>query len=218
MLKDMRVQFDRLQDRRRADLGADDAARRGKLLSFYTRIMTKVTDSERCSVFVNDPDKGKVWLKVGTGVEEAAIEVPKEGSIVGDVIKSGKAVVVADLDTKAGAHKAVDQQTGFVTRNILCVPIKSPTRGEITGAFQILNKKDNRNFSDEDIQLAEEIAGHLQTEVDRIFLDQQVFHFTERLYATANRVVTGLSVGFGVVVLLLIVAILGRGLLPALAG
>jgi GAF domain-containing protein len=148
--------------------------------------MTKVTDSERCSVFIHDPERDKVWLKAGTGVGEHEIEVPKEGSIVGQVIASGEPVVVADLDTTAGTHKEVDEQTGFVTRNILCVPIKSPTRNEVTGAFQLLNKMNGQEFTDEDVALAEEIAEHLQVEVDGIFLDQEIIRLSERLYSAAK--------------------------------
>lgn len=217
MLKNMRVQFNRLKDRRKAYFGSDQPGSREGVLSFYTRVIPKVTDAERCSIFINDPDKHQIWLKVGTGVKEAEIAVPTEGSVVGDVIKSGKTMIVTDLEHKKGAHKEVDQKTGFVTRNLLCVPIVSKSRNEVTGAFQILNKKNNQQFTAEDVALAEELAEHLQMEVDRIFLDQEMFHFTERLYATANRALTSLAVSFGGVVVVLLAVIVWRGLKLALA-
>lgn len=182
MFNEMGLQLDQLKASREALLETDQPVETGKLLSFYTRIMTKVTDTERCSVFIHDPEGGKVWLKAGTGVQEHEIEVPKEGSVVGQVIASGETVVVSGLETQSGAHKDADERTGFVTRNILCVPIKSSIRNEVTGAFQLLNKMNGQEFTDEDISLAEELAVHLQGEVDGFFLDQQVFGLSERLY------------------------------------
>lgn len=218
MFNELGLQLDQLKAKREALLETDQPAETSKLLSFYARITTKVTDTERCSVFIHDPEGGKVWLKAGTGVQEHEIEVPKEGSIVGKVIATGETVVVSGLETQSGAHKEIDEKTGFVTRNILCVPIKSSMRNEITGAFQLLNKTNGQEFTDEDISLAEEIAEHLQGEVDGIFLDQQVFGFSERLYATARKTMTFMLVSIVVVLVLSIVGVVGIGTLVRVVG
>ncbi len=214
----MRLQLDQLKASRETLLETDHPAETGKLLSFYARIMTKVTDTERCSVFIHDPKGGKIWLKAGTGVQEHEIEVPTEGSVVGKVIASGETVVVSGLETQSGAHKEADEKTGFVTRNILCVPIKSSMRNEITGAFQLLNKMNDQEFTDEDISLALEVAGHLQGEVDGIFLDQQVFGLSERLFATARKTVTFLLVSIVLVLVMSFVGLVGFGVLVRVVG
>ena len=176
-----------LRARRAALYHTDQTSRASSLLEFYTHIMTKVTDSERCSVFINDPGHDRVWLKAGTGLHEADIEVPREGSIVGQVIASGKPLIVTGLEMKEGAHKQTDQQTGFVTRNILCVPIKSADSGEVTGAFQVLNKLHDHDFTEEDRAMAAEVATYLQREVDTIYLDQEIFELTDKLQSAATR-------------------------------
>ncbi|NQU56067.1 MAG: GAF domain-containing protein [Rhodospirillales bacterium] len=209
------MQLDRLKTKRAALFETGQPAKAGKLLSFYTRIMTKVTDSERCSIFIHDPERDRVWLKAGTGVQEHEIEVPKEGSVVGEVIGTGKPVIVSGLDAKSGTHKTTDEKTGFVTRNILCVPIKSPARNEITGAFQLLNKMNDQEFTDEDVVLAEEIAGHLQREVDGIFLDQEVFGLSERLYSSARRT---MNILLALVFLVPVLALAAMAFLPRLLG
>ena len=215
MLKKMGLQFDRLKAKREGLFESGHSAKAGKLLSFYTRIMTRVTYTERCSVFIHDPERDTVWLKAGTGVQEQEIEVPKQGSVVGEVIGTGKPVIVSDLDAKSGAHKTTDEKTGFVTRNILCVPIKSPVREEITGAFQLLNKTNDQDFTDEDISLAEEIAEHLQGEVDAIFLDQEVFGLSEQLYSVARKTMNTL---IAMVILVPILALAAMAFLPRLSG
>ena len=210
-LKDLGSRLDELRRRRETLYQVDQSERASELLAFYTRIMTKVTDSERCSVFIHDPSHDRVWLKVGTGVHEAEIEVPMEGSIVGQVIDSGEPIIVMDLETKSGAHKQIDEKTGFVTQNILCIPIKSATRDEVTGAFQILNKLNNKNFTDEDKVTAQEVASHLQREVDTIFLDQEIFGISDELHSAAVRGSRALFISLGVVGLVVVGALLGIG-------
>ena len=106
----------------------------------------------------------------------------------------------------------VDEQTGFVTRNILCVAIKSPSRNEIAGAFQLLNKTGDQGFVDEGVVLAEEIAGHLQAQVDAIFLDQEVYGLTERLFAIAKTTMAFLFGAVGAVILLVAFYTAGGGI------
>jgi GAF domain-containing protein len=182
IIGDIKLHMDRLRAKRRSLHDSGQVASPDKLLPFYVRIMTKLTDCERCSVFIHDPDRGLIWLKAGTGVDEHDIEVPKESSVVGDVISSGEYKIVNNLEMQSGTHKQVDEKTGFTTRNILCVPIKSVSQNEIAGAFELLNKNNNQEFTNDDQSLAEEVANHLQKQIDAIYLDQEIFGFTEQLY------------------------------------
>jgi GAF domain-containing protein len=207
MYKEIRLQINRLRTKHDALFQFSGSTGTDKLLSFFTRIVTKVTDSERCSVFINDPKNNKVWLKAGTGIQEHGIEVPTEGSVVGKVISSGEPLVITDFDNKSDASKIIDEKTGFITRNILCVPIKSPTRPEITGAFELLNKKNGHSYTDDDMALAQEIAEHLQAHVDVIFLSQEIFGLSEQLYSSAIKT-TKYLVGFIVILLLVLFLII----------
>jgi len=211
-VEDLGARLRELRSRRESLYQGDQSQRAGKLLEFYTRIMTKVTDSERCSVFINDPAHDRVWLKAGTGLKEADIEVPREGSVVGQVIASGEPIIVTDLQMKSGVHKQIDQKTGFVTRNILCVPIKSEERGEVTGAFQILNKQHSGDFTEEDKKVAQELASHLQLEVDAIYLDQEIFGLSEGLQSAAVRSNRMMFVSLGVAVVLFVGAMMMVGM------
>ncbi|MDZ4216203.1 MAG: GAF domain-containing protein [Rhodocyclaceae bacterium] len=134
------------------------------------RIVEKLLDVERCSIFVKDPVNNKIWLKCGTGVVERQIEVDAKNSVVGKVIASGELAIEDNLRAKEGAHKSVEKNTGFVTRNMLCVPVKSVFRAEMVGAIQAVNKKSGDTFCAEDIETMEEIAFHLQTAIERAYL------------------------------------------------
>jgi len=70
------------------------------LLSFYMRILPKVMGVERCSIFVQEPATGKIWSKIGTGLNDSyRIEVPRDNSVVGRWIAGAEIVVENDLST-----------------------------------------------------------------------------------------------------------------------
>ena len=190
----------------------ENSATVDKLLAFYTRFMTKVTDAERCSIFIHDPQNDKVWLKTGTGVGEHEIEVPKKSSVAGQVITSGEPMIVSDLDPKSDASKLVLDKTGFETRNILCVPIKSATRNEVTGAFQLLNKKNAETFNEEDMADALEIAEHMQDQVDSVFLKQEIHAISDKLYNTAEKTISYLVGAIGILIFVIAFVIFGSHL------
>ena len=142
--------LDDLKAKREALVQPGPSSRTGKLVAFYTRIMPRVVDAERCEVFVRDPERDEVWLKAGTGVPEQENPVPGEGSVVGDVIATGEPVIVSDPGTKPADRDGAGESNEVEARNVLCVPIKSSIRNEVIGAFQFQNKLNGREFTDED--------------------------------------------------------------------
>ena len=162
-----------------------------KFLEFYIRLIPRLLNAERCSVFVYDPINRKVWLKAGTALRERGIEVLLSDSIVGQVITSGRPVITTDLQSRDGTHKKVDSTTGFVTREVICVPIRSADGTRITGAIQVLNKQGGGRFSDEDRAFLEEVGEHFQSIVESIYLGQEAISITKSAVTTASRVVVG---------------------------
>jgi GAF domain-containing protein len=152
-----------------------------KLLELLVEMIPKALEVERCSIFIHDPGADKVWLQTGTGVDEKQIELDGSDSLVGQVIATGKYMVEEDMDQVEGPHKQVDAQTGFVTRNELCVPIKSLSDHKASGAILVLNKKEGQYFGDEDRAFLERVASHLQTAIESIFLRQELIDFSELL-------------------------------------
>jgi len=206
MTTSLALQFDRLRARREASFDTNRSVKADKLLTFYTDLIIKATKAERCSVFIYDPEKHKIWLKAGTGLTERDIEVPVEGSIVGKVIASGSPIIQNGLEDLEGAHRLTDAKTGFVTRNLVCVPIIRPGRKEVIGAFEVLNKKEGQEFTQEDITTLEVIAEQLRKEVASVFLDQEIFGVASKVYNTARHTVS-LAAG-GLLVALAIMGIL----------
>lgn len=71
----------------------------------------------------------------------------------------------------------VDKQTGFKTRNLICIPIRT-VNGDILGVVEVLNKISGE-FDEQDARLLEAFAGNAGTAIENAMLhDEQ-----ERQYA-----------------------------------
>ncbi|MBD3646976.1 MAG: GAF domain-containing protein, partial [Pseudomonadales bacterium] len=173
------------------------------LLAFYVRMMTRLVKAERCSIFIHDPVTESVWLKCATELPERAIEVdPDTNSVVGEVISTGEAIIDNDMQNRDGYHKSVEAETGFQTRHLMCLPIKSLDGERVMGAVQLLNKTEGDGFTDEDKATVLEMAHFLEMGVENIYFNQHAVGVVHRLVKT----VKGLTMALTVVA----VAIVGR--------
>ena len=187
MLWNVKRQLDDLSSRQVVFSEEIDPRRESKLLDFYVRIIPCMLNAERCSVFIHDPENRKVWLRMGTGVTERGIEASLDDSIVGNVITSGNPLIASDLQNRNGRHQKIDADTGFVTREVICVPIRSKDRQKITGAIEVLNKNSSGGFNAGDQAFLEEAGEHLQSIVDSIYLSQEAIGMSRKLAAIATQ-------------------------------
>ncbi len=150
------------------------------LLRFYVNVVPRLVDAERCAVFILDRDTNRILSKAGTGLDEVQIEAPLEGSVVGRAIASGECVVDNAVDARPGFHRTADAQTGFVTRSLLCAPIRAVAGSGITGALEILNKRGG-GFDEGDRALAKEVADFLSMALENIVLNREILKLSEDL-------------------------------------
>jgi len=80
--------------------------------------------------------------------------LPRE--IYCDVFHTGKSLIISDAYSDGRFNQSIDEKTGYITKSILCVPIKA-ARNEIIGVAQVLNKKEGQ-FTQDDVMLLEAIA------------------------------------------------------------
>jgi transcriptional regulator with GAF, ATPase, and Fis domain len=151
------------------------------LVKFYVKILPKITGAERCTIYIIEIGTEKICSIFGTGLEDRKIEPPRDGSIVGEVISTGKGIVVNDLDKREGFHTSVDVETGFSTRNMICVPIKSATTHGMTGAIQVLNKRLHGSFTKEDFAQLEEVATYLSLSIENIIINQEILRISDQM-------------------------------------
>ncbi len=161
------------------------------LLAFYVDILPVVIPAERCTIFILEMGTEKICSIIGTGLQKMRIEPPKDKSIVGNVVSTGQAMIANDLDKSYGYHTELASKTGFITRNMVCAPIKSLTGHGVTGAIQILNRKNNTNFTIEDLAKTTEAAGHLSVSLESLLLNQEILRISSQLNREVERFDTG---------------------------
>lgn len=175
---------------------ADIAARltttldRQQLLTLIMDYARELLNCEATSVWeIDNEDEANPVLRshVATGSrgeKVAGIAVPFGQGIIGHVVATGQAIRLDDVRNDVRHYQAVDQQSGFVTRSILCVPLHAPSielgaeRGRvearIIGGAQALNKIGGP-FTDDDVTLFESFANLAATvlQLSRLYADTQ---------------------------------------------
>ncbi|MEO5362761.1 MAG: GAF domain-containing protein [Magnetococcus sp. DMHC-8] len=159
------------------------------LLHFFMEILPKVVDADRCSFFIHDPVTDAVWLQCGTGLKERSIVIPKTGSNVGRVVATGRHVSIVRREQQSEFARCVEETVGYVTHNMLCVPIKSLTTDQVTGAIQVINKQgpnSHQGFTDADRELLERVADHVGMVTENIYLSQEMVTVSDKLRGTVD--------------------------------
>lgn len=111
---------------------------------------------DRSSFFLYDPDTNDLFSRVAQGLRSREIRISANEGIAGAVFQSGKPIIVNDAVSDPRFDSAVDKQTGYVTRNLICVPLKT-VGGDVVGAAECLNKNGG-HFSEYDLQLLTDIG------------------------------------------------------------
>jgi adenylate cyclase len=127
-----------------------------ELLRYIVEVSVQQTLAERGTLFLNDEKTNTLYSRVAQGVGFRTIRLPNTTGIAGHVFHTGEGVIIDDAYIDPRFNRAVDADTGFVTRNLLCAPIVTPGR-EVIGVLQVLNKKHDA-FTREDLELLESMT------------------------------------------------------------
>ena len=135
----------------------------GSLLDLVARESTHLLDCDRASIFLLDRERHELWSKVALGSTQI-LRFNADDGIAGYAVKTGDAIHVEDAYSDNRFFTAIDVKTGDPTRTVLAVPVKNQ-RGEIIGAFEVLNKRAGV-FTADDQQALEALALHAATAIE----------------------------------------------------
>jgi len=121
------------------------------LLRRMAEAATSLLGAERASIFLHDPVKKELWTRIALGSGE--IRVPEHAGIVGFVFQSNKLLNIPDAYADTRFNREVDRRTGFVTRNLLTIPM-SDFDGKPIGVMQVVNKIGGTFLSEDEAMLS----------------------------------------------------------------
>ncbi len=126
-----------------------------KLGSLLQKVMgeaTRLLNSDRSTLFLNDEKTNELWSEVGQGLESMQIRLPNHMGIAGAVFTAGKSINIPYAYADLRFNPAFDKRTGYFTRSILCVPIINK-HGKVIGVTQVLNKRGGPFTSEDESRL-----------------------------------------------------------------
>lgn len=148
----------------------NSARNRDTLLDLLTEEAARLVGAERASLFLLSPDGRWLESKVALGSPDR-IRFDATKGIAGAVVQSGEVVVVDDAYADKRFYQAVDQNTGYRTRNLLAVPLRD-LEGATVGVLEVLNKLEGA-FSPEDVELAEALASQAAVAIQTAVLIEE---------------------------------------------
>ncbi|MGJ8644949.1 MAG: GAF domain-containing protein [Luteolibacter sp.] len=127
-----------------------------ELLTTLVEIVSSEMDAERGTLFLNDPASNELYSRVAQGTFNREIRLANNDGIAGSVFQSGIGEIISDVYADPRFNREVDEQTGYVTKNILAAPVIT-AKGEVIGVVEALNKR-SESFTQDDLALLEAIA------------------------------------------------------------
>lgn len=133
--------------------------------------------AQRITIYLADAKRNLLISKVLSGSEVKQIVVPiSDASLAGYCALSGTVLNIKNayhehelkmISPNLKFDSTWDQKTGFLTRQVLCVPMKF--QRTLIGVIQIINKQNGSPFDDTDITYALELGTSLSIAIHNIY-------------------------------------------------
>lgn len=151
-----------------------------KVFEIFAELGRTLVEADRASFWRWDKRTHLLITTAATGTNQ--IVISDKTGLVGQALAENRTVLTNDPYNHPNFNSEVDKKTGYVTKSVLVMPV-SNCRGEIIGAFQVINKLGNdAGFNEtEDIKrlsIAAFICG-MALESDIFMADSQRDNLTE---------------------------------------
>ncbi|MBI3890335.1 MAG: GAF domain-containing protein, partial [Candidatus Wallbacteria bacterium] len=130
-----------------------------KTLAQTVRLASEAVGAEASSVILVDAESEELTFYLATGESEGSLtgyRMKRAEGVAGWVVGTGESVLVDDVRSDTRFNDKVDQASGFITRSLLCVPLR--LHGKVLGALEACNKVGASTFSAEDVRFFEALA------------------------------------------------------------
>ena len=122
---------------------------------FYN--ILNVIQAEAGSIFLVDELSNTLVCRICQGPKDiTGAHVPFGKGIVGHVAKTRMVDVTTDVKHDSRHYPDIDEQSGFVTRSMVSVPLIS--KDDLLGVMQVINKKGGKTFLQEDVNLLQSLS------------------------------------------------------------
>ncbi|MBC7877622.1 MAG: GAF domain-containing protein [Anaerolineales bacterium] len=158
----------------------------GPLLQNILENAVGILNCEAGSLFMVDDQTGELVFRVTVGPVATNLigqRLPPGTGIVGRAAQSRGPVIENEDQRTATRFSGVDQQTGFVSRSLMAVPLQA--KDHVTGVIEVINRRDGLPFVEDDQSLLTAFAGQAAVAIENARLyeltDQELAARVEEL-------------------------------------
>lgn len=130
--------------------------------SLLTQILesaTRLTEGEASSLLLVDKNAGKLYFEIALGAKGSEVKrfsLNIGEGIAGWVAQHNTSLNISDVESDHRHFSDISKNIGFPTRTMLAVPMR--IKDECVGVIEMINKKEGKYFTDDDLQWLEIFA------------------------------------------------------------
>ena len=147
-------------------------------------------NAEASTIYELDEEANEIFIRFARGEKKdpvKRIRLKLGEGIAGSVVLNGEPIVVHDVCKDKRFSDKYDKLTGFKTRSLICIPLM--LRDRSIGAIQVLNKKQQQPFIEEDLELLTAMAQQIVVAMENAKLFgrlEEKFELTEQELKTTQ--------------------------------
>jgi PAS domain S-box-containing protein len=137
--------------------------------------------------------RGAAYDDTATQMRVKEVRFAVDELVAGEVIKTGKPVILNDISGDSEIHAERDRKLGYQTRNLLQIPLR--THDRTIGALCAVNKKEGR-FDQTDVDLLSMLAGTVALSIENARFSnelKQAYREVSSLNRAKDKVINHLS-------------------------
>lgn len=130
----------------------------------------KIFEPVNWSLLLKDTNRNEMIFSVVVGDQKKQLQgrrLPMGQGIVGRIMETGRSIIVTDVARDDHFCPVIDESTGFQTRSIIGVPLK--TDDKIFGVIELVNKITGENFTAMELTVLEAIAEYAAIAIERCY-------------------------------------------------
>lgn len=119
-----------------------------EVLQNIVTVAIQITNADRGTLYIVDKEKNELWSLILQANELKEIRLKIGEGLAGYSAKKGEVLNIRDVQNDPRFNNEYDRVSGYVTKSMICFPIKN-NQAQVIGVLQLINSK-NGFFTERD--------------------------------------------------------------------
>ena len=142
------------------------------VLDQMMKVITQALHADRSTLFLFDHETHELFSRIAGEQLTREIRFSRSQGIAGKVFDTGQPLIINDVYSDPQFHRDIDQETGYRTKSILCIPVRN-WDNKLIGVTEVLNKHEG-DFDLEDQAFLEALTSHAAAALESMQLYESI--------------------------------------------